>query len=95
MSIITFMLFIVALAIVLLGAAGYLTYKLVTREKPPKDFTGVATPPSFRDADDPHSLPTPVTSWEYNESGESSESGESASLKGSRREQQNSREQTR
>jgi hypothetical protein len=92
MSIITFMLLIVALAIVLLGTAGYLTYKLVKREKPPKDFTGVATPPSFKDADDTYSLPTPVTS---RESGETGGSDESASLKGSLREKQNSREQTR
>jgi hypothetical protein len=70
MSIIMFMLLIVCLALALLGAAGYLIYRLVTREKPPKDFTGVNTPPSFKDVDENLSLPISAKPREGEKSGE-------------------------
>lgn len=71
MSITLFMLVIVALALGLLGTAGFLVYKLVTRPKPPKDFTGVETPPSFRDADE-HIPPIVLRGSEREKSGERS-----------------------
>ena len=70
MSIITFMLVIICLALALLGTAGFLIYKLVTKEKPPRDFSGVTTPPSFRDTGEPYSLPSTGKKPEGEKSGE-------------------------
>jgi hypothetical protein len=64
MSIITFMLLVIAVALALLGAAGFLVYKLATRAKPPKDFSQVSTPPSFKDAEIRYPLPNPMKSQE-------------------------------
>lgn len=65
MSITLFMLIIAAAIMGLLGVAGAMVYKLATKPKPPKDFSRVQTPPSFKDAEE---MPPPPLSARLPES---------------------------